>query len=62
MFVLLEHDIAASPDSPARECDIHWDLLIEEAGHEQLPTWRLARDPLEAGGEIPAERIKDHRR
>jgi len=41
---------------------MHWDLLIEQTGRERLPTWRLARNPLDTSGDIPAERISDHRR
>ena len=59
MFALLEHDTSTpSAAGPER----HWDLIIEAPRHDRLPTWRLARDPLSTTGEIPAERIKDHRR
>jgi len=37
-------------------------LLVELPGRERLPTWRLARNPVEATDEIPAERLPDHRR
>lgn len=62
MFVLLEHDTTDAVGVPAPEHGRHWDLLIEAPGSERLPTWRLARDPRTAAGEIPAERIGDHRR
>lgn len=55
MFALLEHTTAAGR---------HWDLLVEVAGCERLPTWRLAACPLDAeaaGRPIAAERIADHR-
>lgn len=41
---------------------MHWDLLVEIAGQERLATWRLAQNPLERTGAIPAERLADHRR
>lgn len=59
MFVLLEHLIASGADPPA---DRHWDLLVDTAGSERVPTWRLALNPLAAAGPIPAERLPDHRR
>jgi hypothetical protein len=62
MFVVLEHDTTQAAGVPPAERGRHWDLLVEDPGRERLPTWRLARDPLGATGEIPAERIQDHRR
>lgn len=62
MFVLLEHDTTAAASVPATERGRHWDLLVEAPGFERLPTWRLARNPLDDLGEIPAARIGDHRR
>lgn len=61
-FVLLEHDTTqpTCPPPPGRE--VHWDLLIAADDTERVPTWRLLRDPRAAVGEIPAERIADHRR
>lgn len=53
MFALLEHTTGN---------DRHWDLLMEVPGAERLPTWRLAANPLETAGAVPAERIQDHRR
>ena len=53
MFVLLEHRRAA---------DLHWDLLIELAGQDRLPAWRLLQNPLDTPFPINAERIDDHRR
>ncbi len=53
MFALLEHTTGN---------DRHWDLLMEVPGAERLPTWRLAANPLETVGAVPAERIQDHRR
>ncbi len=67
LFVLLEHDMGAAEGSAERR-DAHWDFLIEAPGTDRLPTWRLARNPLEldaatsAPAEIPAERLADHRR
>jgi len=39
----------------------HYDLMLQCGG--ALATWRLPADPgaLEPGGEIPAERLADHR-
>jgi hypothetical protein len=62
MFALLEHDTTAATGVPEAERGRHWDLLIEAADPERLPTWRLAQNPLEADGDVAAERIKDHRR
>ena len=62
MFALLEHDTTAATGVPEAERGRHWDLLIEAADPERLPTWRLAHNPLEADGDVAAERIKDHRR
>ncbi len=56
MFVLLQHDPPDAGQPP------HWDFLIEVAGRELLPTWRLAANPLASPGPIAAERIADHRR
>ncbi|MEW6198949.1 MAG: DNA polymerase ligase N-terminal domain-containing protein [Planctomycetota bacterium] len=53
MFALLEHTTGT---------DRHWDLLIEAPGAERLATWRLAANPLETVGAVPAERLQDHRR
>jgi len=52
-FALLEHTPPSGPP--------HWDFLVERAGAALVPTWRLAADPLAAGGAVPAERIADHR-
>lgn len=52
MFVLLEH---TTPQGK------HWDLLIEQPGRERLRSWRLAANPVDASGEILAERMADHR-
>ncbi len=57
MFVLLEHRVSSSPGA-----EPHWDLLVEVPAREGLPTWRLARNPVEVGGQIPAQRLPDHRR
>ncbi len=54
MFVVLEHDSA--------DGSRHWDLLVEVPGAELLATWQLARNPLDTNDEIPATRIRDHRR
>jgi hypothetical protein len=51
MFVLLEHTTRNG---------VHWDLIIEVAGRELLPTWRLLKNPLTCAGEIAAEPIADH--
>ena len=59
MFALLEHDTTAATSVPEAERGRHWDLLIEAADQERLPTWRLAHAPLAADGDVPAERIKD---
>lgn len=58
-FVLLEHSVRRADHAPP---DVHWDLLLDAPEWERLPTWRLARNPLVSAGDIPAERIKDHRR
>jgi hypothetical protein len=55
MFALLEHD------PPAGAGDRHWDFLVEVAGQERLPTWRLHACPLDVGGPVPAARVPDHR-
>jgi hypothetical protein len=47
-FVVLTHDHPT----------LHWDLMLEAEG--RLRTWRLAEVP-EAGREIPAEPLPDHR-
>lgn len=52
MFALLDH---------VTDTDRHWDLLVEVPGRERLPTWRLTCDPSQAAGDVPAERIADHR-
>ena len=52
MFVLLEHTTPAG---------VHWDLLIEQQGHDTLLTWRLLANPL-ANESVPAEHIGRHRR
>lgn len=52
MFVLLEHTTSTGA---------HWDLLIEQPGHDTLLTWRLLADPL-TNKSIPAEHIGRHRR
>jgi hypothetical protein len=62
MFVLLEHDTTTLHAPAPAGRDVHWDLLIEAPGRELLPTWRLAHNPVTTSGEIPAERLKDHRR
>jgi len=62
MFALLEHDTTAATGLPEAERRRHWDLLVETPGQESLPTWRLAQNPLEARGDLAAERVKDHRR
>lgn len=54
-FVLLLHILSDNR---------HWDLMLERGDH--LATWRLPADPsalLPAGGagQLPAERIADHR-
>lgn len=61
MFVLLEHDTTHATGVPPEGRSLHWDLLLEAPGCERLPTWRLARSPLDAGDEIPVERLPDHR-
>ena len=62
MFVLLEHHTPNNPAAaPAAAANPHWDLLLEVPGHPLLPTWHLAADPCVEHGEIPAERIQDHR-
>ena len=48
-FVLLEHDHPF----------LHWDLMLETG--DVLRTWRLAAPP-EAGREMAAESLGDHRR
>ncbi len=54
MFVLLEHDAPGGR---------HWDLMIELSGRSKLATWRLASNPLTAGGApVAVEPIGDHRR
>lgn len=58
-FVLLEHCVRRANHAPP---DVHWDLLLDAPEWERLPTWRLARNPLVSAGDIPADRIKDHRR
>lgn len=52
MYALLEHTTSAG---------VHWDLLVEQPGHEGLVTWRLHANPLGLDS-VPAERIADHRR
>jgi hypothetical protein len=58
MFVLLEH--RTSPETTG--AGVHWDFMIELPGQERLASWRLERNPLDAGGPVAAERIGDHRR
>ncbi len=63
-------DAGGSVDE-ADDVSVHWDLLVEmpasgaqeaQQAAGRLPTWRLACCPLdERSGEIPAERIQDHR-
>lgn len=60
MFVLLEHTVPAARSATASS--VHWDFLVEVAGLDRLPTWRLARDPRFDTGAIPAQRTADHRR
>ena len=60
-FALLEHDQTPAGAALA-ERDVHWDLLLEIADQERLPTWRLAANPVDADQPIAAERIQDHRR
>ena len=62
MFALLEHDTSTAAGVTPAGRGRHWDLLVEVPGCERLPTWRLARNPLADTGEIPAQRIGDHRR
>jgi len=62
MFVLLEHDTTQAAGVPPAERAVHWDLLIEAAGCERLRTWRLAANPLQTAGDIPARPLPDHRR
>jgi hypothetical protein len=62
MFVVLEHDTTDAESVPAAQRGRHWDLILEAPGRELLPTWQLAENPLQAAGEIPAQRIADHRR
>lgn len=62
MFVVLEHDTTRAAGLPPDQRGLHWDLLIEVPGGERLPTWRLARNPLDAADETPAQRLADHRR
>lgn len=61
IFALLEHDTTAPTCPPPPGRDVHYDLIIEVHNAERLPTWRLARNPLDAPGDIPAQRIADHR-
>ncbi|NMC20225.1 MAG: hypothetical protein GYA33_07360 [Thermogutta sp.] len=49
-YVILQHDAPRG---------LHWDLLLETAG--LLSAWAISRPPDEPG-EIPAERLPDHRR
>lgn len=62
MFALLEHDTTAAAGVVPAERGRHWDLLIEAAGCDRLPTWRLQRNPLAEASAIPAQRVGDHRR
>jgi hypothetical protein len=62
MFALLEHDTSSAAGIDPAERGRHWDLLVEVRGCERLLTWRLAGNPLDDTGEIPAQRIGDHRR
>jgi hypothetical protein len=48
-FVILEHD---SPE-------LHWDFMLQSG--DVLRTWRLEKAPGQAGEEIAARRIADHR-
>ncbi len=52
-FAILEHATAGG---------VHWDFLIEMGAEQPLAAWRLAASPLSESGDIPAERIADHRR
>lgn len=56
MFALLEHD----PRAGTGRGVVHWDFLVTLSGQALLATWRLAANPLDAEGEIDAERIADH--
>lgn len=49
-YVILKHDAPRG---------LHWDLLLETAG--LLAAWAIVRSPDEPG-EIPAEKLPDHRR
>lgn len=51
-FALLEHTTDAG---------VHWDLLIEQSGHDTLATWRLLDDP-QTSERVSAESIGRHRR
>ena len=51
-FVLLEHRTTA---------DLHWDLMVEQAGQDTLVTWRLLADPLRNDC-VRAESIGRHRK
>ncbi|MEW6251834.1 MAG: hypothetical protein AB1716_14405, partial [Planctomycetota bacterium] len=60
MFALLEHD-TTPPGVAAGSQTVHWDLLVEAPGRARVPTWRLAHNPLDHAGPVPAARIQDHR-
>jgi hypothetical protein len=53
MFVLLEHTTRDG---------VHWDFIVEVAGHEALPTWRLLQNPLVQQDAIEAVSIAGHHR